>query len=675
MKRWLVVFLIPLLFLVVQFVTLKDYGISWDEPIHFYRGQAYLYYFLTGKKNFDDLPRLVQFMPKYEGYSLPDGKFSTDVAKRVSYYQNIDLDFDYWLINDSGHPVINDELAAITNLIFYQKLGIVGDINSHHLFNVFSATLLVIVVAVFAYEVGGIIPSIFSSLTLSLYPLFFSESHFNIKDPPQTAFFALTIYAFWKSLKQFNYKWLLVSIVSFAIAFGIKFNILFLPLIFTPYLVVRYKGTGFLSRFPRKYWTFIFLAPLIIAAIFIGSWPYLWQDVVGNTLKIFRYYKEIGSGFEYQPGFYFWKFNLYPIVWIITTTQPVTLLLLFIGIFIVLKDRTSEKTYWLWLLWFIVPTLRVTTPGASIYGGVRQIMEYIPAVALLAGVGADALVKRFNITGIKLLIFLALVSYYLLQPLIKYHPHQNVYFNFLIGGLKGAKERNIPYWGNSFGNAYYPAINWFNQNAEEGANLALIQATGLSLPRIMLREDLEYWNNYWSGIKRNGEYLLELTHDGPVKVYQYAWNYVDRFLVPVYEVKVDGVAIAMVWKNDLEHTKADMRLQEKLYLGKISVEVVDKIIRVTLGKEVVLSRLSISFKGENQCSPVAGTVRISVDGNDWKEMSEPVPFPQISWNDSVSDNRMNYFFAADGAKYIEFIANSQYSCIFEESVVSIFTLE
>src|SRR3989339_848755 len=102
---------VPILFFVIALGTIYDYGISWDEPIHLQRGQAYLYYILTGKTVYDE----------------------TDIK---SYYQNEQLTAKYFLDKDDGHPPLNGIFASISNVIFYQQLGILGDIESYHLFNV-----------------------------------------------------------------------------------------------------------------------------------------------------------------------------------------------------------------------------------------------------------------------------------------------------------------------------------------------------------------------------------------------------------------------------------------------------------------------------------------------------------------------------------------------------------
>ena len=530
MKRFAVVLLIPCLFLLAALFTLKDYWVSWDESEHLLRGQAYLYYFLTGNKRY------------------PVGE------EKASYFQNDSLPPEHWLVADTGHPPLNGILAALSNYIFHQKLRILGDIESHHLFNIVTSVILVFAVSVFAYLAHGKFVALVSGAVLSLYPLFFSEAHFNIKDPPQAAFYALTILFFWLSLRKKNHWWLLAAAVSFAISLSIKFNIIFLPLIIIPYLFFRFYPKFNFRKIPKSFiWVLVF-SPLIVGIIFFGSWPFLWQDPIVNFIKTINYYIGVGTGFETQPGYFIAGFNLYPIFWILITTQSIVLVLAFFGIVFVARDKEKERTSLLWLFWFLTPIVRVTVPGISIYGGVRQIMEFIPAMALLAGLGASYLIQKLKLTIYKYL-FILITFILLLIPIVKYHPHENVYFNFLVGGLKGAKEKNIPYWGNSYGNAYKEAFDWLKENARPNSKVALVEGTSLNIPRIAIGLNLDYSNDHWSGDKKKGEYLVELTYNNPVRYYPEAWDYVEKFLVPVYEVKVDGVAIAKVWKNDLEHTK------------------------------------------------------------------------------------------------------------------------
>lgn len=657
---------IGLVFFLVSIFTISDYGISWDEPIHFMRGQGYLHYFLTGEIKYDTL------------------------KGERSYYQNDQLTAKYFLESDSGHPPLNGILAAFSNYIFFQNLGILGDVESYHLFNILTATLLIFIVIVFAFETFGFLAALTTGLTLTLYPLFFGESRFNIKDPAEAAFIGLTIYAFWKAVNNWSWKWLVLSAVGFGLGLGTKFNILFLPFILIPWAIYKIfildkqslrssnlKGKTKINSFLLV----LFLSPAIILLIFVGSWPFLWADPVNNLLEIFGYYKQIGTGFNYQTAQFYLPFGLnsYPLLWIIYTTPPYILFLSILGIIAALKNfKKKNGVTMLWLLWFIVPIARVTLPSSSIYGGVRQIMEYVPAVALISGLGAvylkNLILKIFPKLHLKLIYLIFLVGFFQIGfVLIKLHPNQNVYFNSLIGGLSGAKEKNIPSWGNSFGNAYHQAINWMNKNAPKDANLALIQGTGLNIYKPGLREDIRFNNLTWSGINRQGEYLLELTHQSPVRVYPYAWDYVDKTLDPVYEVKVDGVAIARVWKNDLVHSKKQFQKTEVELKFELESKPEERYLLLNLAKKAYLTRVTISYLMEN-CDKPNGQVSLSIDGSTF--IIEPDPYPsEFVTEPDKKDNTIYYYFAVPKSKHIKFTDKSSASCLFSNPVILVKGLE
>jgi len=255
-------------------------------------------------------------------------------------------------------------------------------------------------------------------------------------------------------------------------------------------------------------------------------------------INIFRYYKEIGTGGLGQPHYLTWGgFNLFPITWIAITTPPIILFLTILGVGGVFLRKEKEKTALLWLIWLIIPILRVSLPGSSIYGGVRQIMEFLPAMALLSGLGAQVLVRLFkrwvgknflSQSVLGMVVLLLFIPHLLVM--VNLHPNENVYFNIFIGGLQGAQKANIPYYGNSFGNAYYQVVRWLNQNALPGSMVGLIQGTSVNIPVSYFSPHIDYSNSVWSGINRQGEYLVELTHQGNEIAYLFAWEYINRVL-------------------------------------------------------------------------------------------------------------------------------------------------
>lgn len=654
------IFIFAAVFFIISFLTLRDYGINWDEPVHFMRGQAYLNFFLTGQTRYPD-----------------------DLGNRPSQFQNRSYSTEYLLKEDSGHPPANGILAALSNFIFYQKLNILGDIDSYHLFNILSGTLLVLVVGLFAYEGLGLFAALIASLSLAMYPLFFSETHFNIKDPSEAAFFGLTIYAFYKAVNGWNWKWLLTSSIGFGLGLSTKFNMLFLPLIVMPYFMFKILIIDRAKiKLNKKFILTLLIAPFIVLAIFIGTWPYLWGDPLNNFLKILDYYKVIGTGFNHQAALFYlpFGFNSYPILWIIYTTPPYILFLVSFGIIASLFNlKKSGGVMVLWLLWLFVPIMRVTLPGASIYGGVRQIMEYIPALALLSGLGAEFFrgfvlkkVPAMNKTLLSIIFFIGF--FHILLVLAKIHPNENVYFNEFIGGLGGAREKNIPSWGNSYGNAYLQGIKWMNSNSKENSKLALVQGTGQNIVRTALRRDINFNNTNWSGINRNGEYLMELTYQGSELAYPYVWDYLNKFLDPVFEVKVDGVPILKLWKNDFEHTKVEYRKKEIKYEGGLKVSRDENILNIDLESRENITRLILQYERIGDCKIPKGVIEVADEEGVLKQEPEAFPIEQVTEKNREPDT-IYFYFPGRELKSLRIADESLESCLFNNPKVGLMVLE
>lgn len=661
-KSWekVYIFFIPVVFFLFAFFTIGDYGINWDEPVHFMRGQAYLNFFLTGKTEYPE-----------------------DLGSRPSQFQNRSYSTEYLLNQDSGHPPANGILAALLNIIFYQKLNVLDDVQSYHLFNILVGSLLVLVVALFAFESFGFFTALVAALSLGMYPLFFSETHFNIKDPAEAAFFGLTLYAFYKAVNSWNWKWLVLSAIGFGLGLGTKFNMLFLPLIAVPYLVFKiFILDKSKVKLDKRFIQAALFYPVIVFTIFVGSWPYLWGDPVNNFLKIIDYYKVIGTGFNYQvANFYLpYGFNSYPIRWIIYTTPPYILLLTFAGLISsIFNFKKAGGVVVLWLLWLFVPIMRVTVPSSSIYGGVRQIMEYIPALALISGLGANSLrelllkkVPGMNKTLLTIILLIGFVHIFL--TLFKIHPNENVYFNQMIGGLSGAKEKDMPSWGNSYGNAYLQGIKWMNANSEKNSRLALVQGTGQNIVRTELRDDIDFNNTHWSGINRGGEYLMELTYQGSELAYPYVWDYLKKFLDPVFEVEIDGVAILKLWKNDFEHTKAELKKKEIKYDGKLNVSAEKKVLNINLASEAKVTRLILHYEVNKDCKLPKGVIEVSGIDGVFRSEAEPYPIEQVTEKQRRADT-IYFYFPGRQTKSLRLVDENESSCLFNNQEVLLYVLE
>jgi len=562
---------IGVIFFIVGLLTLSHYGMNWDEPEHYIRGQAYLHFFLTGKKDYTDLPKL---RIHYVNNSTPITDhidFEDDRFFRRSIYQfdreGSRLTFSYYRSQDSGHPPLNGIIASLFNVIFYQKLGILGDVASYHLLPVVVSAILVAAIFAFTAETFGIFAGIIAAASLTLYPLFFAESHFNIKDPVESGFYALTILFGYASIRRNSPRLALLVGLFGGLALGTKLNALFAFGTLFIWCIIIFRKKLFRSRRPLSIATTLVLvaSPLIALAVVMLFWPYLWSSPIDHGLEILKYYKEIGYTVSYQPPSFllFGMINTYVWKWVLFTTPLVTLGLSFFGLWYALTHWRKEKyaQSLLIIFWFFVPLIRVSMPRAGIYGGLRQIMEYIPAMAILAGIGGRELVRLLEkkiAKGRKMFVFrLAVLSFFLpiTLKLISTHPNQNVYFNPLIGGLRGAKQQNFPDWGVTLGSVYQQGVDWLNLHAEPGANLTLVKGLLSNVPSIKLRKDIHFGEQYYSGTSKKGEYVME--------VFDYYWTRdvsqekrkYFATLIPVHQVIVEGVPILMIWKNDIAHTR------------------------------------------------------------------------------------------------------------------------
>lgn len=708
-KSSILVLLVPLLFLIISIFTLSDYGINWDAPKHFIRGQSYLHFILTGKRDFLDVPAYsnLKGAPDYVDFNVYGASNSAEASLmdriikdpnvRRSYFQSDFYTFDYFMTKHiHTHPEVNNLLLAFSNFIFYQKLGIMGDIEAYHLYIVVTVFFLISGIALWVNRNFGLFPSIVATSSLSLYPLVFAETHFNFKDPVLMSFFGLTILTFWYGITKTQYYLIIISSIFAGFALGTKFNAIFLgPILFfwlVFFLLNKYKMQNKKNLIKLiggwKMLLSLLLYPLIPLLILFILSPYLWVDPIGHFFEIINYYKDIGTETADLPSEYLLNgFNILSVIWILTTTPLPILCLSLIGIFYtsILLVRQKSELSLLILLWFFTPILRVVWPGTNIYGGIRQIMEFIPALAILSGIGAYVLLSFFSkfhpIIKYVILALITLSLVFVTYELKSIHPNQNIYFNQLIGGLSGAKSRNIPSWGNSFGNAYLQGINWLNENAQQDAKLALAVNYISSIPRLKLRSDIDLNNAHFSGLKREGEYAMELSYDWPLK-YRYKYSYYDTFLEPVYQVKIDEVLILKIWKNDLKHTKPDYR--KEVVIKPSRIEVLEnnnpnssKKLKIDFEKKILITRLIIDHEvNDCQIQSDTGFIMTSLNENDWLRDLNPLFDPE-SPEQYLERDKDTFVFMFAGKPVQSIILNSELAnpCIFKDYQVTVMRLE
>ncbi|MBI3495227.1 glycosyltransferase family 39 protein [Candidatus Berkelbacteria bacterium] len=688
-KHWqlAVLIIIPLLFFLSGALTLHDYGINWDESNHFSRGQAYLHYFLTGKTTYDDIPDWQRVAQNSGEVGLVDPILRRHRYSRFMVPSSPAAEF---LKADAGHPPLNGILAAAFNRFFYGKLGLFGDLDSHHFFEITVSTGLVALVILWAYRVMGFWPAVISGVALATHPMFLGESRFNIKDPVEATFFTLTLFLLWHAVTKREParepRLLLWAGVAFGLALATKFNALFIIPIFVLWHVLELAIDPKWRTAIRNAFTWrVFAGYVGFAAIGVGilfvSWPYLWHDPINHLGKILGFYTHLGTGQHYNTAYLLpGGFNLYPLLDAIYRTPFITLTLAtagIVGMFSRLKEKHASA-YLLWFLMLIVPIARVIAPNSSLYGATRQIMEHVPAMALLAGVGAQTIIDILARYKNKLLMggfFLFTVLCYLLlaATLWRFHPNENLYLNSLIGGLPGAYAQNYPSWANTVGNGYEAGIEWLNVNAPHNSKLTLIYGLGSAIPPGRLRLDIKFSTRYYSGSLQEGEYIMEMLPlpDG------YLAEYPERFLAPVYTYTVDGVSIVRIWKNDKEHQQGHWSVDPNPITVKDRFVVGPDLV-IDLKKAYPLDHFSLEYDATVPGCEKLKEFALHIAGQDEKYVrKENIPYVHINRPQLAEKPFPDYFFAGQLTRYIKIasIDKDQERCLFNPTLIQVWQFQ
>jgi len=114
--------------------------------------------------------------------------------------------------------------------------------------------------------------------------------------------------------------------------------------------------------------------------------------------------------------------------------------------------RMRREIGWLWFFVLFPLACQVAARGPA-FTGLRHFMFLLPLLAVLAGVGFNALFDLIATRRPRIVMpaAIALCAALLWEAslLVRLHPYQYLYYNALVGGLKGAADRyEMDYWGN-----------------------------------------------------------------------------------------------------------------------------------------------------------------------------------------------------------------------------------
>src|SRR3989338_5246413 len=464
MKRHLLLVCFSILLLTLIFATYKDYGVPWDEKVFFNTGKYYVV-------------KLFNFL-----------NISTNLSTGG---------FEPTFYHLKGHGVFMDVLTVFAGLPFsnfnFETLHLIRALYAIPIF-----LLLYWIVSKLLSKVYGLISIVF----LLLFPRFYPEIFYNAVDIPTTLLFTifLAYFIYYAQTKQ-----TILKSILFGFILGITINqrllLLYLPILNFIFLGIPVMLNSFQhlnskarsrNKFGMTNWKSFLLNQFVIFNFSLLTMhlthPYLLSHPITGLIDILKSAKQypwnaavLFDGQSYQAG-------VNPLPWyylpktMLITIPPMTIILFIIGniqiLYKIIKNQavktTSstpgvEKVFISYLLFLIyIPLILNFILKPTLYDSWRHFMFLTIPIIIIAILGLDWIFNHWKLIGnclpagkagklvIGIFIFFNLI--FVAKKMIILHPYEYLYYNSLVGGLKGAYGK---YETDYLGLSYKDAVLWF----------------------------------------------------------------------------------------------------------------------------------------------------------------------------------------------------------------------
>ena len=533
-KKYFIISLYFFTLLTVGLFTFSDYGISIDE----------------------DNTRINGFVSLKYIFEI----FFPNLVNEIDKFTNIPSMADW---EEQGIGVIFDLPTAFLEWFFQ-----IEDSRNYFLMRHFVNFLFFFVAVYFFFlliknRYNSWIIGILGSAFLFLSPRIFAQSFYNNKDIVFMSLFIISLYTAINFLEKPDFRNAIIFSIISSLAIDIRILGVVLPtLVFLVYIINIYWVENYKKNTIKPLILFLILTPFFITLF----WPYLWQDPLGNFITIFKSLSNFDEDiYNFYLGQYISAKNLpwhYPIVWIFISTPLFYIILFIVGfIFIIrrfmrrvinIEENDYYNNFWkgkkelqdlIFFSSFIIPLFVVIALNSTLYDGWRHLYFIYPRFLMMSLLGLHIIKILFFKKNKNLLLIL---SFLLLSPtliwMFKYHPYQNVYFNFLAGKDFNNKFE-LDYWGLSNVNA----LKYIAENEDGDINVSRVGLSDLHLSKAFLSEKYRNKLSVIDDIK-NSHYIINNYRNLPVK------NINKNSVIPpnykiFYEIIIDGVPINTIYKK------------------------------------------------------------------------------------------------------------------------------
>ncbi len=417
---------------VLILATFTDYGVTWDEDVQNWYGEAVLNYYLTGFKDQSSLHYLDLF----------------------------------------NYGAAFDMTAAALN-----RFSPFGTYETRHLLDALIGLLGVVGTWKLGKALAGPRAGFLAALFLALTPNYYGQMFNNPKDVPFAVGMAWSLYYLVRLLPGLpRPDWRLVLKLGLAVGLALAIRVGgllilgYVGLALLLFVAWRLGETRALKEAAADSWTCFWrvLAPAVAVAypVMLLFWPWAQQSPLVNPVKALTYFSHEIFPFltlfagEYVPASDLpWEYlptyillALPELVLILLAASPVAAYLAFrrqgwgLG-----RDRIVG--YGLLGFAIVFPVAYAVAIKAVLFDGMRHFIFVLPPIAAAAAIVADSALGRMAHWRFRRAAYGALALYGLIHVSVMamLHPDEYVYYNAFVGGTHGAEGLfKLDYWANSY---------------------------------------------------------------------------------------------------------------------------------------------------------------------------------------------------------------------------------
>ena len=427
-------YVLALLLVVLVFMVFKDYGVSWDDPVHAFYGKCVLNFY---KSIFKDRSCMHYGLLMYYG-GLFDMISAMIAPLRCGYFETRHL------------------LNALVGVI-----GIVGAWKLAKLLGGFGAALL-------------------ASVLLFLEPSYFGHMFINPKDIPLAAGYVFSLYYIVKAMDHWPRlpKGLVVKLgLAIGCTLGVRVGgILLLCYFFaTAFAYAAYRVSLMLRTEETESppWVKPVLVSLaetsvIALTVMFISWPWVQQKPFINPFEALMVANKFPwNGAVLLAGKIVPAMILpssYILEYFMVKTSELVLLGLCVGCLMaiwhlfnnkLLENKIITLRYVFICFVAIFPVAYSILTHMILYDAHRHLLFVLPLLCVISGAALwklinISIIKHFHI-GVVIATIICLLILRQAYYNIRLHPYEYIYYNVLTGGVQGANGRyEKDYWGLSF---------------------------------------------------------------------------------------------------------------------------------------------------------------------------------------------------------------------------------